>query len=119
MSSLDKAVQTQLDNIQKKTGKSLDELAAREGEVALPGYTHMQQAMPSSVATRALGYIEIDLYFYSDESRQGRRGGKPMKYTVARAKPVKEAEIRQNEGDGAPPSGRRAYTKPPLSSYRP
>ncbi len=28
MSSLDKAVQTQVDNIQKKTGKSLDELAA-------------------------------------------------------------------------------------------
>ena len=28
MSSLDKAVQTQIDNIQKKTGKSLDELAA-------------------------------------------------------------------------------------------
>lgn len=28
MSSLDKAVQTQLENIQKKTGKSLDELAA-------------------------------------------------------------------------------------------
>lgn len=28
MSSLDKAVQTQLDNIQKKTGKPLDELAA-------------------------------------------------------------------------------------------
>jgi len=28
MTSLDKAIQTQLDNIQKKTGKSLDELAA-------------------------------------------------------------------------------------------
>jgi hypothetical protein len=28
MSTLDKAVQTQLDNIQKKTGKSMDELAA-------------------------------------------------------------------------------------------
>ncbi|MDX1377847.1 MAG: DUF4287 domain-containing protein, partial [Anaerolineales bacterium] len=28
MSSLDKAVQTQMDNIQKKTGKSLDQLAA-------------------------------------------------------------------------------------------
>jgi hypothetical protein len=28
MSSLDKAIQTQLDNIQKRTGKSLDELAA-------------------------------------------------------------------------------------------
>ena len=26
MSTLDKAVQTQIDNIQKKTGKSLDEL---------------------------------------------------------------------------------------------
>lgn len=26
MSSLDQAVQTQIDNIQKKTGKSLDEL---------------------------------------------------------------------------------------------
>ena len=28
MSSLDKAVQTQIENIQKKTGKSLDQLAA-------------------------------------------------------------------------------------------
>src|SRR5919109_2340391 len=28
MSSIDKATQTQLDNIQKKTGKSLDQLAA-------------------------------------------------------------------------------------------
>ena len=28
MSSLDKAVQTQINNIQKKTGKTLDELAA-------------------------------------------------------------------------------------------
>ena len=28
MSSLDKAVQTQVDNIQKKTGKSLDQLTA-------------------------------------------------------------------------------------------
>jgi len=27
MSSLDKAMQTQIDNIQKKTGRSLDELA--------------------------------------------------------------------------------------------
>src|ERR1700694_2980952 len=29
---------------------SLDGLAARDGAIALPGYTHMQQAMPSSVA---------------------------------------------------------------------
>ncbi|MFL6617340.1 MAG: lyase family protein, partial [Povalibacter sp.] len=36
--------------------KALDELVAREGEIALPGYTHMQQAMPSSVALWAGGF---------------------------------------------------------------
>jgi len=35
---------------------ALDALAAREGTVALPGYTHMQQAMPSSVALWAQGF---------------------------------------------------------------
>ena len=30
--------------------EALDALAAREGSVELPGYTHMQQAMPSTVA---------------------------------------------------------------------
>src|SRR5690242_2253879 len=30
--------------------EALDRLSAREGAIALPGYTHMQQAMPSSVA---------------------------------------------------------------------
>jgi argininosuccinate lyase len=35
---------------------ALDDLAARQGEVALPGYTHMQQAMPSSVALWAGGF---------------------------------------------------------------
>jgi len=36
--------------------ESLEQLAARQGEVALPGYTHLQQAMPSSVALWARGY---------------------------------------------------------------
>jgi argininosuccinate lyase len=36
--------------------QALDELAAREGSVELPGYTHMQQAMPSSVALWAGGF---------------------------------------------------------------
>ncbi|HUQ10510.1 MAG TPA: argininosuccinate lyase [Steroidobacteraceae bacterium] len=36
--------------------KSLDALAAREGSLALPGYTHMQQAMPSSVKLWAEGF---------------------------------------------------------------
>jgi argininosuccinate lyase len=35
---------------------SLDALAAREGTIPLPGYTHMQQAMPSSVALWAGGF---------------------------------------------------------------
>jgi argininosuccinate lyase len=35
---------------------ALDALASRHGDVALPGYTHMQQAMPSSVALWAGGF---------------------------------------------------------------
>jgi argininosuccinate lyase len=35
---------------------SLDALAQRQGDLALPGYTHMQQAMPSSVALWAGGF---------------------------------------------------------------
>ena len=35
---------------------ALDRLAARQGTIALPGYTHMQQAMPSSVALWAGGF---------------------------------------------------------------
>jgi len=35
---------------------ALDRLAGRQGGIALPGYTHMQQAMPSSVALWAGGY---------------------------------------------------------------
>jgi argininosuccinate lyase len=35
---------------------ALQALAARHGDQELPGYTHMQQAMPSSVVLWALGY---------------------------------------------------------------
>ncbi|HET9863628.1 MAG TPA: lyase family protein, partial [Steroidobacteraceae bacterium] len=35
---------------------ALDALAKREGSVTLPGYTHMQQAMPSTVALWAGGF---------------------------------------------------------------
>jgi argininosuccinate lyase len=35
---------------------ALEQLATREGTTALPGYTHMQQAMPSSVALWAGGF---------------------------------------------------------------
>jgi argininosuccinate lyase len=36
--------------------EALDGLAAEQGSIALPGYTHMQQAMPSSVALWAQGF---------------------------------------------------------------
>jgi argininosuccinate lyase len=36
--------------------EALDALAARQGAQELPGYTHMQQAMPSSVALWASGF---------------------------------------------------------------
>jgi argininosuccinate lyase len=36
--------------------EALEALANREGDIALPGYTHMQQAMPSSVALWAHGF---------------------------------------------------------------
>jgi argininosuccinate lyase len=35
---------------------ALDALAVRHGDMALPGYTHMQQAMPSSVALWSQGF---------------------------------------------------------------
>jgi argininosuccinate lyase len=36
--------------------EALEALGARDGSIALPGYTHMQQAMPSTVALWALGF---------------------------------------------------------------
>jgi argininosuccinate lyase len=35
---------------------ALDALAGRDGSIVLPGYTHMQQAMPSTVGLWALGF---------------------------------------------------------------
>ena len=40
----------------RKVADALDTLARDQGEIALPGYTHMQQAMPSSVALWAGGF---------------------------------------------------------------
>jgi len=49
------------DDVADRTNKlcrSLDALAERQGNVVLPGYTHMQQAMPSSVRLWSLGFRE-------------------------------------------------------------
>jgi argininosuccinate lyase len=39
-----------------EVAQALDALAARQGTIVLPGYTHMQQAMPSTVGLWALGF---------------------------------------------------------------
>ncbi|MET0293357.1 MAG: argininosuccinate lyase [Steroidobacteraceae bacterium] len=46
----------QLSNAAESVALALDDLAASQGRIELPGYTHMQQAMPSSVALWAGGF---------------------------------------------------------------
>jgi len=46
----------ELDAGTQRVVAALERLAIREGSTALPGYTHMQQAMPSSVALWARGF---------------------------------------------------------------
>jgi argininosuccinate lyase len=52
--------------------KALEELGARQGSIELPGYTHMQQAMPSSVALWAGGFA-AELRDDAEGLRQCRR----------------------------------------------
>lgn len=70
-------------------------------------------------STRALNYIEVDLYFYSGESRQGRPREAPIKHSEARIHDTNEAEVVQNGEKTRSPLKRRVYRRPPLSSYRP
>ncbi|MFM7625438.1 MAG: lyase family protein, partial [Gammaproteobacteria bacterium] len=46
----------QLADAADSVAAALTRLAAREGDLALPGYTHMQQAMPSTVELWAGGF---------------------------------------------------------------
>jgi argininosuccinate lyase len=52
--------------------KALEELIAAQGSIELPGYTHMQQAMPSSVALWAGGFA-AELRDDAEGLRQCRR----------------------------------------------
>ncbi|HUD96274.1 MAG TPA: argininosuccinate lyase [Woeseiaceae bacterium] len=56
--------------------ETLDDLGKRQGEVALPGYTHMQQAMPSSVALWSGGFRETFDDDIAGLAAAGRRLGK-------------------------------------------
>jgi argininosuccinate lyase len=58
---------------------ALDALAARQGDTVLPGYTHMQQAMPSTVALWAQGFAaEIRDDAQGLELTQRRIGKNPL-----------------------------------------
>jgi argininosuccinate lyase len=78
---------------------ALDALAAREGKIALPGYTHMQPAMPSSVALWSAGFAE--------EIRDDARG---IRSVLRR---VQKNPLGSAAGYGAPglPLNRAATTK--------
>ncbi len=45
-----------LASLAEEVAAALDALAARDGAIALPGYTHLQRAMPSTVALWAGGF---------------------------------------------------------------
>jgi argininosuccinate lyase len=49
-------VTEQLARSAEEVAAALDRLATRQGDIELPGYTHMQQAMPSSVGLWAEGF---------------------------------------------------------------
>jgi argininosuccinate lyase len=46
----------ELEKAASAVAAALDDVSARQGSIQLPGYTHMQQAMPSSVALWAGGF---------------------------------------------------------------
>ena len=62
----------QLKDAATAVADELDALGERHGELALPGYTHMQQAMPSSVKLWAGGFAE-ELRDDADGLRQAHR----------------------------------------------
>lgn len=55
----------------ESVASALSELGARQGEITLPGYTHMQQAMPSSVALWSGGFASE----LADDAAAIRRAG--------------------------------------------
>jgi len=70
---------TQLADAATRVAQELDALAARQGTLVIPGYTHMQQAMPSSVALWAGGFAsEIRDDVAGLQSVQRRIGRSPL-----------------------------------------
>jgi len=70
MSSLDKAVQTQLENIQKKTGKSLDELAAIVKESGLTKHGEIRDMLKEKLG---LGHGDANALVHAVLQSDGQR----------------------------------------------
>ena len=70
MSSLDKAFQTQLDNIQKKTGKSLDELAAIVKKSGLTKHGEIRDYLKSELG---LGHGDANALVHAVLQSDGQR----------------------------------------------
>ena len=68
---------------------ALDAVAQRQGSITLPGYTHMQQAMPSSVALWAGGF--------ASEIRDDAEGLALLRTTAAPATPA-TPRVRRSPG---------------------
>jgi hypothetical protein len=70
MSSLDQAVQTQLDNIQKKTGKSLDELTAAINASGLSKHSELREI---AMQAFGLGYGDANALVHYAMKSNGER----------------------------------------------
>lgn len=70
MSSLDKAVQTQIDNIQKKTGKSLDELSAIVKKSGLTKHGEIREMLMDKLG---LGYGDANALVHAIIESDGTR----------------------------------------------
>jgi uncharacterized protein DUF5655/uncharacterized protein DUF4287 len=70
MSSLDKAFQTQLDNIQKKTGKSFDELAAIINRSGLTQHGEIRDYLKNELG---LGYGDANALVHAVRQSDGQR----------------------------------------------
>ena len=71
MSSLDKATQTQLDNIQKKTGKSFDELAAIVKKSGLTKHGEIREYLKRELG---LGHGDANTLVHAVLQSDGQRG---------------------------------------------
>jgi len=102
MSSLDKAVQTQVDNIQKKTGKSLDQLAAIVKKSGLTKHGEIRDMLKEKLG---LGHGDANALVHAVRKSDGTRAaeGKSMDavldeiYAGAKAdfRPIHEALMKR------------------------